>query len=167
MLSSRTGGNDLNKLESMKAAKDGLDSYADLLRHARDDTPIARIPEDELQRMKWFGVFHRPQTPGLFMVRLRISGGRLESDQLRAIANVARMNGFDSADITTRQNIQLRGMPLRAIPAVLDRLGEAGVSTLQTGLDNVRESADSRRASPMATSAPCPSRYRMSQAMTI
>ena len=77
------------------------------------------------------------------------------------------MNGFDSADVTTRQNSQLRGMPLRVIPAVLDRLGEAGVSTLQTGLDNSRESADSRRASPMATSAPCPSRYRMSQAMTI
>jgi ferredoxin-nitrite reductase len=128
----------LNKFEAMKAAKDGLDSFPDLLRYAESDTPIEEIPEDELQRMKWFGVFHRPHTPGLFMMRLRLTGGQVTADELRAIAGIAQEHGQGSADLTTRQSIQLRGLRLPAIPGIIQRLAEAGVSTQQTGLDNVR-----------------------------
>ena len=134
----REGDRPLNKLEQLKAQQDGLDSFGDLLRHARENTPIDQISEDEFQRMKWFGVFHRPQTPGEFMLRLRVTGGQLRSGQLRAIAAVARSHGPGSADITSRQNLQLRGLPLAVVPSVLETLHEAGVSTLQTGLDNVR-----------------------------
>jgi ferredoxin-nitrite reductase len=130
--------NSVNKFEQLKAEKDGLDSFADLLGFAAADTPIEEIPEAALQRMKWFGVFHRPQTPGKFMMRLRLTGGRVSSGGLRAIASVAAEFGHGSADITTRQNIQLRGIPLRDVPAVVERLNAAGVSTMQTGLDNVR-----------------------------
>ncbi|MBI2766359.1 MAG: ferredoxin--nitrite reductase [Chloroflexi bacterium] len=128
----------MNKFERMKAERDGLDSYPDLLRHAEANTPAAEIPDDVLQRMKWFGVFYRPRTPGSFMMRLRVPGGRLTAEQLRAFAMVAREHGHDSVDFTTRQNVQLRGLPLPAIPKVIQALNEAGVATLQTGLDNVR-----------------------------
>lgn len=128
----------MNKLEVIKSEKDGLDSFPDLLRYAAADTPAGEIPEAVLQRMKWYGVFHRPQAPGTFMLRLRLTGGRLGSEQLRAIASVARQYGHDSVDLTTRQSIQLRALKLRDIPAILLELGNAGISTLQTGLDNVR-----------------------------
>ena len=72
------------------------------------------------------------------MMRLRLTGGQVTSPQLHAISAVARDNGHGSVDITTRQNIQLRGLALRDIPTIIERLNAAGVSTLQTGLDNVR-----------------------------
>ncbi len=79
----------MNKIEVLKAEKDGLDVWPDLLRYAAEDTPVDQIPEDDLQRMKWYGVFHRPQTPGTFMMRLRLAGGRATSAQLRVIAGLA------------------------------------------------------------------------------
>ncbi len=128
----------MNKIEAMKAEKDGLDVWPDLLRYATEDTPIEDIPEDELNRMKWYGVFHRPQRPGTFMMRLRLTGGALTGPQMREIAAIARDLGHGTVDITTRQNIQLRNLRLRDIPGVLERLSNVGVHSLQTGMDNIR-----------------------------
>ena len=128
----------MNKFEQMKHDKDGLDVWPDLLRYAAENTPVEDIPEDDLNRMKWYGVFHRPQVPGTFMMRLRITGGGMTSTQARAIACLGREFGHGSVDITTRQNIQLRGLRLADIPTILERLSNAGMHTLQTGMDNVR-----------------------------
>lgn len=128
----------MTKFEAMKMEKDGLDVWPDLLRYAAEDTLVDQIPEDELNRMKWYGVFHRPQAPGTFMLRLRLMGGRLTAGQASEIAAIAREHGHGSADITTRQNIQLRDLRLRDVPSILQRLSDVGVHTLQTGMDNVR-----------------------------
>ncbi|HMS57623.1 MAG TPA: hypothetical protein PKA49_02120 [Tepidiformaceae bacterium] len=127
-----------NKFEAMKAAKDGLDVWPDLLRYAAEDVPVDQIPEDELNRMKWYGVFHRPQRPGTFMLRLRVSGGLLRAAQVRAIAEVSRDLGHNEVDLTTRQNVQLRGLRLPDVPWVLAKLADAGLHSTQTGMDNVR-----------------------------
>ena len=128
----------MNRFEAMKAAKDGLDVLPDLLRYAAERTPIEEIPEDDLDRMKWYGVFHRKQTPGFFMMRLRTPGGRLTGEQLQTIAGIARDFGRDTADITTRQNLQLRWLTLPNIPEILRRLEGVGITTRQSGMDNVR-----------------------------
>ncbi len=128
----------MNKFETLKAAKDGLDVWPDLLRYAASGMAASDVPEDDLQRLKWYGIFYRPQRPETFMMRLRIAGGRLTSTQARAIAGVAERFGGGTADITSRQNLQLRDLALRDLPAVLGTLAAAGVTTLQTGLDNVR-----------------------------
>lgn len=128
----------MNKFEAMKAEKDGLDVLPELRRHAVERTPIEEVAPDELDRMKWYGVFHRKQTPGFFMMRLRIPGGRLSGEQAREIAGVARDYGRGTADITTRQNIQLRWLTLPEIPTILERLEAVGITTRQSGMDNVR-----------------------------
>jgi len=127
-----------NRIETLKTEKDGLDVWPDLLRYAREGTPIEAIPEDDLERMKWYGVFHRKQTPGYFMMRLRTPGGRLSSDQLRVLAAVARDFGHGTADLTTRENVQLRGLRLPDVPVIIERLASVGISTRQSGMDNVR-----------------------------
>ncbi|MFN0147792.1 MAG: ferredoxin--nitrite reductase [Dehalococcoidia bacterium] len=128
----------MNKFEALKAAKDGLDSWPDLVRYASEGTTIAEIPEDDLQRMKWYGVFYRPQKPGTFMMRLRVHGGRMTSAQLRTVADLAAEFGGGSADLTTRQNLQLRDIALADVPEIIRRVEACGLGTLQTGLDNVR-----------------------------
>ena len=131
-------GRKLNKIEQNKAAKDGLlvgteiENFASLGWEAVDETDIQL-------RLKWYGMFWRPKTPGLFMLRLRVPNGVLSSDQLRAIGSiVARYGANGSADITTRQNIQLRGVLLEDLPDNLSRLKNVGLSSIQSGFDNPR-----------------------------
>lgn len=101
------------------------------------------IEEHDVHALKWYGVFVRKQTPGYFMIRVRVPGGALEaggmrSEQLRALADVTRDFGRDIIDLTTRQQIQLRWIQLEHVPEVLSRLNQAGLTTLQTGFDNIR-----------------------------
>lgn len=128
----------MNKVELLKSEKDGLDVWPDIVRYAKEGRPVEEIPEGDLQRMKWYGLFHRPQVPGTFMLRLRVTGGRLQSSQVRAIAALAAEFGHGAADFTTRQNVQLRGIVLQDVPTIFARLREAHLSALQTGMDNVR-----------------------------
>ena len=47
-------------------------------------------------------------------------------------------SGAGALDITTRQQIQLRWLRIEDIPTVLARLTEVGLTSLQTGMDNIR-----------------------------
>jgi ferredoxin-nitrite reductase len=128
----------LNKFEKFKAEKDGLevkkelDYFAQIGWEAMDET-------DRDHRLKWMGVFFRPVTPGKFMLRMRLPNGMLTSGQMRVLADVVQRYGEDgSADITTRQNIQLRGVRIEDIPDIFSKFEQAGLTSIQSGMDNVR-----------------------------
>lgn len=92
----------------------------------------------EKELLKWLGVFYRRPTPGKFMMRIRMPNGFVRSDQLRTIAELSRRLGNGVLDITTRQQIELRGFVLDSIPAIWDKLHGVDLRSLQTGIDNVR-----------------------------
>jgi ferredoxin-nitrite reductase len=123
-------------IEEIKAEQDGLDVLPNIYRYAREG--FAAIDPDDYDRMKWYGLFHRKQTPGYFMLRLRLPNGVVLGAQMRAIAGIARDFGRGAADLTTRQNIQLRWIEIENVPAIFERLSRAGISCQQTGLDNYR-----------------------------
>src|SRR5438132_1932034 len=131
----RTG---TNAIEAAKASKGG-----DALT-IRDELPelIARgydaLKKTDKDLLKWLGVFARVRTPGRFMLRIRMPNGFATSTQLRAIAELSRRLGNGILDITTRQQIQLRGFALDAIPEIWQRLRGVDLRSLQTGMDNVR-----------------------------
>ena len=127
-----------NKFEKLKAEKDGLalkaelDYFAEIGWEAMDET-------DREHRLKWLGIFFRPVTPGKFMMRLRLPNGIITSNQTRTLAEIVQRYGDDgSADITTRQNLQLRGIRIEDVPDIFRRLKEAGMTSIQSGMDNVR-----------------------------
>jgi ferredoxin-nitrite reductase len=126
----------MNKIEELKGQKDGLDVGADIPRYAR--LGVEAIEEGDVDRLKWWGVFLRKQTPGYFMMRLRIPNGVANTAQLRTIAAIANRVGRGLADITTRQQVQLRWIRIGDVPDILDRLLDVGLVTLQTGMDNIR-----------------------------
>ena len=125
-----------NKIEVLKQQKDGLDVLPDLLRYAREG--CGAIEPDDFERLKWYGLFHRRATPGYFMLRLRVPNGVLTSEQLAAIGEIANRCGRGQADITTRQNIQLRWIEIEDVPWIFQRLSAAGLTSQQSGMDNVR-----------------------------
>ena len=73
------------------------------------------------------------------MLRLRMPNGVLSSHKLRILAEIVQQYGDDGcADITTRQNLQLRGVRLEDIPEIFNRFKQAGLTSIQSGMDNVR-----------------------------
>jgi ferredoxin-nitrite reductase len=127
----------VNTIEQLKAQKDGLEALEDILRFARQGNSDGATEED-FHRWKWWGLFHRKQTPGFFMLRLRIPNGKLRAHQLKAIGRIANEFGQGVADLTTRQNIQLRWIEITDVPEIFERLKRAGVDHRQTGMDNFR-----------------------------
>ncbi len=97
------------------------------------------VPEEDRDvRFKWYGIFYRKATPGYFMVRIRVPNGRLTYEQARLIAHLSERFCRGEVEITSRQQIQLRWIELSHLPEILGALESAGLSTLQTGMDSVR-----------------------------
>jgi ferredoxin-nitrite reductase len=126
----------VNKIEEIKQERDGLDIGADIPRLAQ--LGHEAIDEGDRERLKWWGTFFRKHTPGFFMMRIRIPNGITDARQLRAIADITNRFGRGIADITTRQQMQLRWITIGQVPEILERLRQVGLVTLQTGMDNIR-----------------------------
>jgi ferredoxin-nitrite reductase len=128
----------LNKFEKIKAEKDGLAVKTELEHFARIGWE-AMDDSDRDYRLKWLGVFSRPVTPGKFMLRMRLANGILTSGQMRVLAEILQRYGDDGyGDITTRQNIQLRGIRIEDLPDIFRKFDQAGLTSIQSGMDNVR-----------------------------
>ena len=126
----------MNKIEAIKLERDGLAVREMIAQYA--GSGWQSIPEADLQRLKWYGLFLRNPTPGYFMLRVRMPGGRTSSYQLRALAELAASRGNGLLDLTTRQQVQLRHLRIEDVPAVFEKMDEVGLTSLQTGMDNVR-----------------------------
>ncbi|HEV8471169.1 MAG TPA: ferredoxin--nitrite reductase [Methylomirabilota bacterium] len=130
----------MNRIEAMKAEKDGLDVQQDLVSFAREGWKT--LGDDDKERLKWVGVFHRRPTPGHFMMRVRMPNGIVTAAQARLLGEITLEAGGPSgrpiADVTTRQQLQLRWVTIDQVPEVIARLEAAGLSSLQTGMDNIR-----------------------------
>lgn len=65
--------------------------------------------------------------------------GELTSEQLRFLGScIAKYGAEGCADITTRANIQLRGVVLEDADVIMSGLAERGLSSVMSGMDNVR-----------------------------
>lgn len=94
-----------------------------------------------MQRIKYVGMLHRnKRTPGQFMMRLKVPNGIINSDQMRFYADSVEKYGEEGGvvDITTRQNIQLRGVKIEDAPDIIDGLHARNQTSFQSALDNVR-----------------------------
>jgi precorrin-3B synthase len=80
------------------------------------------------------------------LVRLRISGGRLDLDRVEAIADCAARFGNGILEISSRANLQLRGIGEAALPDLQRRLDELGLLDADAMAESVRNIV----ASPLA-----------------
>jgi sulfite reductase (ferredoxin) len=137
----------LNKNEENKKNDDGLNVRArieNVYAHRGFDSID---PADLRGRFRWWGLYTQ-RKPGIdggktatlepeelddryFMMRVRIEGGQLTTEQLRVIADVSTTYARDSADITDRQNIQLHWIQIEDVPAIWQRLESVGLYTTE------------------------------------
>jgi len=144
----------LNKNEENKKNDDGL-NVRDRIIDVYSKTGFDSIdPADLRGRFRWYGLYtqRRPGIDGgktailepeelddrYFMLRVRIDGGQLSPDQLRAIADVSTKYARGTADLTDRQNIQLHWIEIESVPAIWEALEEVGLSTMEACGDTPR-----------------------------
>lgn len=87
--------------------------------------PGALEPDDHY-RLKTYGVCAQ-RHEDLFMLRMRVAGGRLGRPQVAAVLEASRRHGGGWVHLTTRQNLELHSVGLEDVPAVRDLLEPAGV----------------------------------------
>jgi sulfite reductase (ferredoxin) len=111
-------------------------------------------PADLRGRFRWYGLYtqRRPGIDGgrtavlepeelddeYFMLRVRIDGGQLNLDQLRAVAGISQRYARDTADVTDRQNVQLHWIEIENVPAIWRELEAVGLSTTEACGDSPR-----------------------------
>ncbi|MBX3414245.1 MAG: Rieske 2Fe-2S domain-containing protein [Pirellulales bacterium] len=128
-----------NPVEIWKSKKHGFDVWPDIERYAAAGTSMKAIDSADLERMKWYGFFYRKRDePGRYMNRIRITAGELSGAQAKEIARLAYEYGHGIVDVTTRANLQVQGLSIEHLPRVHERLTTVGLSSKQTGHDNIR-----------------------------
>ena len=127
----------LNKIEKLKQEHTPQEAWEKLEYYAKNG--FSSIPEHDLSFFfKCFGIFYRPATPERFMMRVRIPGGKLTTQQALRIGEIAQKYGNDYIDLTTRMQVELRYLRIEDIPDVIKGLEEVGITSFQTGVDNFR-----------------------------
>ncbi len=97
-------------------------------------------PEDEFRGFRLHrGIYgQRPDQPGYNMIRVKIPGGILTSQQLKCVGDVAAEFADGLGHITTRQDIQYHWVKLETVPAVMKKLAESGLTTREACGNTVR-----------------------------
>jgi ferredoxin-nitrite reductase len=102
------------------------------------ETSYEKLPEEDIVRLQWFGMYHDKPKIGTFMMRVKIPSGILSAAGLRTIGEIAELHGRDQGELTTRQNVQLHYITLDQFPAILERLRQVGLTTMGGCGDVVR-----------------------------
>ena len=125
-----------NSVERLKLEKAPL-GIIDELPHLIA-TGYADIPEEDIVRLKWWGLYHDKPKVGTFMLRIKLPAGRVVPEQLRAIGELSNEYGRGEGELSTRQTIQLHYLQLASLPKVFDRLAVVGLTTAGACGDAVR-----------------------------
>ncbi|WP_448656751.1 nitrite/sulfite reductase [Microbacterium lacticum] len=141
------GTEPLNGNEEFKLADNGL-NVRERIETIYADGGFASIdPTDLHGRFRWWGLYTQ-RKPGIdggrtaqlepheledefFMMRVRIDGGQLTTQQLRVIGEISTEFARDTADITDRQNVQLHWVEVQDVPEIWRRLEAVGLSTTE------------------------------------
>ena len=97
-----------------------------------------QVDEEDIVRLKWWGLYHDKPKIGTFMLRVKIPSGILEPGKLRAIGEVSNHYGRGDAELTTRQCIQLHWLELGRLANVFAELEDAGITSAGGCGDTVR-----------------------------
>jgi sulfite reductase (ferredoxin) len=132
------------RAERLKKEKNPWECLEEIRAFSRQG--LTSVPETWIKTyFRWWGVYTQGDGAGVlggangegkalpyFMLRIRLSNGFLTSRQLRTIAELSERYARNSADITVRQNIQLHWIAIENLADVLEKLFEAGLTSMAT-----------------------------------
>ncbi|WP_219415849.1 nitrite/sulfite reductase [Pseudonocardia nigra] len=144
----------LNPNERTKRDDDGLNVRARIENIYAKRGFDSIDPADLRGRMRWWGLYTQ-RKPGIdggrtaalepeelddryFMLRVRIDGGALTTEQLRVVGEISQEYARDTADVTDRQNIQYHWIQIEDMPTIWQKLEAVGLLTTEACGDTPR-----------------------------
>ncbi len=114
--------------------KTDIDEYE---RNVRAFLSAGMEPEIFKAKRVPYGVYEQ-RNDGTYMVRVRVTAGRLTCEQVRVLSDLCMAFGDGRLHITTRQDIQFHSVSIGETPIIMRRLLEVGLTTKGGGGNTVR-----------------------------
>ncbi len=128
-------GKKLADQEKWKREEHPFDAYHRLKEQAaKDQFPK---PPDNF-RWRYYGLFYVAPNQDAYMCRLRIPNGIVKWRQFAGLADLADHYAGGFSHVTTRANLQLRLVPARHAAALIEGIEDLGLSSRNSGADNIR-----------------------------
>jgi sulfite reductase (ferredoxin) len=129
----------LTPQEQNKRNQDGLDVHDRIVNQYSLKGWDSIDPADLSGRFRWYGLYtQRPEEDQRFMMRVRITGGQLNSEQLLACAAISETYGKGVIDVTDRQNFQFHHIRIEDVPHIWATLSAVQLSTMEACGDTPR-----------------------------
>jgi len=134
---------DLSDLEEIDRLEQAIQAFIE-----------GRIDHDRFTAVRLQQGVYGQRQDGVNMLRIKIPGGRLNADQIDAIADVAETySQHGIAHVTTRQSIQIHYIPLAKMPSAMRRLAHVNMTSREACGNTVRN------MSACALSGVCPKEH--------
>lgn len=127
-----------NNVERLKRAKFPLDLIDELPQLER--MSYLDIPEEDMVRFQWYGLYHDKPRIGTFMLRIKVTNGSgiFSPAQYRTIGELAQRFGNNYTELATRQTVQLHGIQIKDLREIFAALERVGLTSLAGCGDTVR-----------------------------
>src|SRR3984957_822266 len=97
-----------------------------------------QLTDDELRPYRLRRGVYSQRQPDVHMIRTKVPGGLLTSDQMRQMGRVADEFAGGKGHLTTRQNIQYHFVPLPRVADLLNMLADVRLQTREACYNTVR-----------------------------
>jgi sulfite reductase (ferredoxin) len=130
-----------NQTPELHTLPESLSEDIESIRQAAAQFAAGKITEAELKALCGPMAVCQERAGETYMLRPRLVAGVILPDQMRALAEVSARYGDGVLHFTTRQNVQVHGVPLADVAEALVALQAAGLATKGTGGNAVRNVA--------------------------
>ena len=113
-------------LENIKKEKDGIDVLADIFFHAVFGELVT--PAD-LERFKWYGVYAQDEKQEYFKLRVPLSLGELNLNQLKTLSLISKKFSDDTLIFSNEQKVEFKNLKIYDLPNIFNLLLEAKLNT--------------------------------------
>src|SRR5271163_3482884 len=110
----------------------------ELFRSYAEKFVAGEINDDQFRAQRLRRGIYSQRQAGVQMIRTKIPGGMLTSEQMHLMAAIADEFAGGKGHLTTRQNIQYHFVPLLQVPPLLHKLADVRLTTREACYNTVR-----------------------------
>lgn len=113
-------------IEQIKREKDGLDVLGDIFVYA---VLGEKATKEDLERFKWYGIYQHEKDENLFELRIPLSLGELNLDQLKILSFISKEYANNSLFFSPSQKVELKGLQFSSLPNIFNLLQNVNLNT--------------------------------------
>ncbi|MBL3520161.1 sulfite reductase [Aliarcobacter lanthieri] len=113
-------------LEKLKKEKSSIDILGDIYFYA---VFAELIPDEDLERFKWYGIYAQDEEQKLFTLRIPLTLGELNIEQLKALSLISKKFSDDNFNFSKEQKVEFRNIKISSFPDIFNILQDIGLNS--------------------------------------